>query len=146
MWPHWVVTARKFVGCAGPQMDDIWPVVAMITWLTCGLVLLEKVAGFLCRHSPSIKGLLRWEWGWVGVSAEPHPDLGNITGRWNGGIELCWSVTPVISCLVPADPTFIPSRLWLGVPGSPISWQLEGALVIDTFASGTSVLGPVWML
>lgn len=47
------------MGYAGPQMDDIWQAVAMITLSTCGLVVLEKVAGFPFRHSLNIKVLSR---------------------------------------------------------------------------------------
>lgn len=80
------------MGFAGPQMDDIWQVVAMITLSTCGLVVLEKVDGLPCKHSLNIKAL---------------------------------------------------SRLWHGVPGSPISWQQEEEPVTGTFAFGTSAQGPV---
>jgi hypothetical protein len=54
-----VAIARKYVGFAGPQMDDIWQVVAMITLSTCGLVVLEKVDGLPCKHSLNIKALSR---------------------------------------------------------------------------------------
>lgn len=51
--------AKKYVACAGPQMDDIWQVVEMIMWSMCGLVVPEKVAGLPCKHSLNIKVLSR---------------------------------------------------------------------------------------